>query len=197
MLIFFFKKGCTNPLKLSLALDDSKLKITSRDEGLPASTRLLLSESKPLHLKEGKRVVVSIHSGDLDSAADLTDQDHTNQTLIGSISINTRTNWDVLDAMVKNLYGDYLQRLDEDSSESGGLGLGLDSIASYYVGDMPRPAEPNTSDKLPDLLPYGYLVADHTSVVLKLRDAAESSIDALCYETLVPKNVMQRYVSLL
>jgi neuron navigator 2 len=51
--------------------------------------------------------------------------------------------------------------------------------------------------KIPDLLPYGYLVGDHTSIILKLKDAAQNALDFLCYDTLVPKSVMQRYVSLL
>lgn len=92
--------------------------------------------------------------------------------------------------MLKMLFKDYLNQLDAKTVESGGLGLCLDSIGYYYVGDMIRNGE-----KLPDLLPYGYLVANHTSIVLKLKDG--NSIDSLSYQTLVPKSVMQRYISLI
>lgn len=102
--------------------------------------------------------------------------------------------------MVKRLFKEYLIKLEENTSESGGLGLGLDSICLYYVGDMPRISysdKSNQEQKVPDFLPYGYLVAGHTSIIIKLKDAPENSIDFLCYNTLVPKNVMQRYISLI
>jgi len=124
------------------------------------------------HLNEGKRVIVSIHLGELNSVEDLVDQNYTNQILIGSISISTRTNWEELDTMVKRLFAEYLNKLDEQTSESGGLGLSLDSINLYYVGDMPRKAfedEDKNNSRLPDLLPYGYLVADHTNIIIKLK----------------------------
>lgn len=100
--------------------------------------------------------------------------------------------------MVKRLFKEYINKLDEKTTECGtvGLGIGLDSINMYYVGDMPRKVTCDLSS-LPDLLPYGYLVGNHTSIILKLKDSNENSIDSLCYDTLVPKNVMQRYVSLL
>lgn len=104
--------------------------------------------------------------------------------------------------MVKSLFKEYLSQLESRTVESGGLGLCLDSINYYYVGDMKRSASGASSpgsEKLPDLLPYGYLVANHTCVVVKLKDvfAAGHPIDSLCYQTLVPRAVMQRYVSLI
>ena len=61
---------------------------------------------------------------------------------------------------------------------------------------MPRSAY-DESQKVPDLLPYGYLVGNLTSVIIQLKNAAQNSIDSLCFDTLVPKNVMQRYLSLI
>ncbi len=120
-------------------------------------------------------------------------------TLIGSLSITTRTNWEALDSMVKRLYCDYLAKLeqswrDENENEDeldeeieetrrqeANLGLDLDSIHMYYVGDMARQTVHSSSqyflendqevrrDKLPDLLPYGYLVGDHTTIIIKLK----------------------------
>ena len=164
-----------NTLKMSnvhFASDDPKIKLQNsvvNEETIATSSthsRLMINDG-------GKRVVVSIHLGDLNSVEDLIDQNYTDQILIGSISISTRTNWDALDAMVKRLFADYLVRLDEQTSEAGGLGLGLDSIHVYYVGDMLRKSESCADDKLPDLLPYGYLVADHTNIIIKLKGRPE------------------------
>jgi hypothetical protein len=145
----------------------------------------------------GKKVYVKIHLGDSLNPLD----DTNNQITIGSLNIGTRTNWDTLDSLIKELFRNYLIKLeqsddlDQRESTPSSLGLDSDSIHSYFVGDMPRLNE--QEQKVPDLLPYGYLVGDHTNIILKLKDAAQSGLDFLCYDTLVPKNVMQRYVSLL
>ena len=73
-------------------------------------------------------------------------------TLIGSLSITTRTNWEALDSMIKRLFSDYLAKLEQswrDENEldqeveemrrhETNLGLDLDSIHMYYVGDKAR-----------------------------------------------------------
>jgi hypothetical protein len=146
----------------------------------------------------GKKVPVSVYLGDAENPLD--DPNSTEyQVCIGSVSVGTRTKWDLLDSSVRRQFKEYLNRLDEVTVESGGLGLSVESIEFYYVGDMYRPGSGDVvSAKLPDLLPYGYLVGDHTNIVLKLKDAAaQSHIDQLSYDTLVPKNVLQRYISLL
>jgi hypothetical protein len=143
----------------------------------------------------GKRVPISVYLGDADNPLEDANIAE-NQVHIGNVNVGTRTKWDLLDSNVKRQFKEYLNRLDEVTVESGGLGLSSDSIEFYYVGDMYRSAAESEA-KLPDLLPYGYLVGDHTSVVLKLKDARQSSIDQLSYDTLVPRNVLQRYISLL
>jgi neuron navigator 2 len=122
------------------------------------------------------------------------------QIFIGSINISTRTNWEMLDVMIKQTFKDYLIRLDNNTKEVPSIGLSLNSISSYYVGEMFRC---NTNlEKLPDLLPYGYLVGNRTNIVIRLNDALNCSnsvndIDLLCYDTLIQKNRMQCYLSLL
>jgi hypothetical protein len=153
-----------------------------------------------ININDGKRVVVSIYLGDLDpTLIDVEEESFVSkQILIGSIGISTKTKWDVLDSMVKSLFRDYLEKLQSEEMES--LGLSLDSLSTYYVGEMPRDAceSAEASQKLPDLLPYGYLVGNHTNIIIQLKDAHQNnSIDSLCFDTLVPKNVMQRYVSLI
>ena len=142
------------------------------------------------NINEGKRVCVSIYLGD---SSPLMDETGCDQVFIGSINISTRTNWESLDAIIKKVFKEYLTRLDSGMPT---LGLNLNSLSSYYVGEMPRSAE--VSQKLPDLLPYGYLVGNHTNIVIQLKDADHSSeIDSLCYDTLVQKSRMQCYISLL
>lgn len=165
-----------------------------------SNNKLILNETN--NLNDAKRVIVTVYLGDSPTPLEdiLTDDDScfNNQIIIGAIYINTKTKWDALDNMVKKLFKQYLNRLDEKAVESGGLGLSLESIHFYYVGDMLREPFGGSADKtLPDLLPYGYLVANHTNIVVKLKDASQNSIDSLCYDTLVPKCVMQRYVSLI
>ncbi|KAG8231421.1 hypothetical protein J437_LFUL011875 [Ladona fulva] len=51
---------------------------------------------------------------------------------------------------------------------------------------------------LPELLPYGYLVGDSTTVRIHLKGARQGgSVDALAFDTLIPKAIAHRYVSLL
>lgn len=148
------------------------------------------------NMNEGKKVLISIYIGNLDNPLDDRDKEKFNgQILIGSINLTTKTKWDVLDTIIKKLFSDYLNKLEADSIESGGLGLGLDSIEFYIVGDVLRKPFEN-EQKVPDLLPYGYLVGNFTNIVIKLKDASSNSIDSLCYDTLVPKNVMLRYISI-
>ena len=167
--------------------NEEKLKIS------PSSCNLI----DTININDGKRVVVSIYLGDSDPFLMDTDDENAKQILIGSIGISTKTKWDALDTMIKTLFREYLTKLQSD--ETPPLGLGLESLNSYYVGEMPRLADDSneSSQKLPDLLPYGYLVGNHTNIILLLKDAQNSSIDSLCFDTLVPKNVMQRYISLI
>ena len=37
----------------------------------------------------------------------------------------------------------------------------------------------------------------YTNITICLKDAEENCLDNLCFETLVPKNILQRYISLL
>lgn len=161
----------------------------------PLANGVLLNDT---NINEGKRVIVTIYLGNLENPLEEIINDDKfnfiNQILIGSICLTTKTKWDILDGMIKRLFSEYLNKLDCNSIESGGLGLGLESIHFYLVGDMLRK---DGDLKIPDLLPYGYLVGNHSNIVIKLKDACLNCIDSLCYDTLVPKNVMQRYISLI
>jgi neuron navigator 2 len=74
------------------------------------------------------------------------------------------------------------------------LGLASDSILRYEVGEISR----TVHDRNPELLPYGYLIGDVNSIRIVLKHGEESGgVDALAFETLTPKAIMQRYVTLL
>merc|ERR1712016_140561 len=113
-------------------------------------------------------------------------------TRIGTISVSGRSNWDLLDSLVHRLFKEYVMRVDPTSN----LGLNAESIGHYQVGEISRT---NMSRK-PELLPYGYLVGDATDIMISLKKSEniESlNVDALAFETLIPKSIIQRFVSLL
>ena len=69
------------------------------------------------------------------------------------------------------------------------LGLCADSIDCYNVGEVMRARE----SPLPELLPCGYLVGDVNKIRICLKGAIHNgALDALAFETLIPKSVLQR-----
>lgn len=86
---------------------------------------------------------------------------------------------------------EYLERIDPGSN----LGLSQDSIWSYHVGEIVRYKD----SKEPELLPCGYLVGgSSSSITVCLKGALHSgSLDALAFEMLIPKSIIQRYGTLL
>ena len=157
-------------------------------------TAEFIGNSNNSQKNEGKKVPITVYIGECDNPlTDVNSREY--QIHIGYLNVGTRTKWDLLDANIRRQVKEYINRLDEVTVESGGLGLNLDSIEFYYVGEMLRSCSANESQ--PDLLPYGYLVGENTSVVIKLKDACQNCLDTLCYDTLVPKSVLQRYISLI
>jgi neuron navigator 2 len=167
----------------------------------------LSATTDPTNREGGKLVPVSVLT---------TDKAYTR---IGTISVSGRTNWDLIDSLVHRLFKEYVMRVDPTSN----LGLSADSIGHYQVGEIRRT---NMSRK-PELLPYGYIVGDTTDIMISLRRSDPTSesvhvrycvyfpidnlmcvqciygyllllqVDALAFETLTPKSIIQRYVSLL
>lgn len=65
---------------------------------------------------------------------------------------------------------------------------------SYNVGEVLRYKD----GPLPELLPCGYLVGDVMKIRVCLKGANTAGcLDALSFETLVPKSILQRYITLL
>ncbi|XP_070480596.1 neuron navigator 2 isoform X12 [Equus przewalskii] len=109
--------------------------------------------------------------------------------LIGCIGVSGKTKWDVLDGVVRRLFKEYIIHVDPVSQ----LGLNSDSVLGYSIGEIWR----STASETPELLPCGYLVGENTTISVTVKGLAENSLDALVFESLIPKPILQRYVSLL
>ncbi|KAL3065870.1 hypothetical protein OYC64_015916 [Pagothenia borchgrevinki] len=112
--------------------------------------------------------------------------------LIGCIGVSGKTKWDVLDGVVRRLFKEYITHVDPLSQ----LGLSSDSVEGYNIGEIHRPSLARAAHT-PELLPCGYLVGDSNTINIQLRGVRSESVDSLVFDTLIPKPMLQRYVSLL
>uniref|UniRef100_A0A3B3SHE1 Neuron navigator 1 n=1 Tax=Paramormyrops kingsleyae TaxID=1676925 RepID=A0A3B3SHE1_9TELE len=108
---------------------------------------------------------------------------------IGSIKVNGKTDWTVLDAAICQAFKDYINVVDPASS----LGLSTDSIYSYQINHGKRVlgAEP------PETTPSRCMAQGPCNVIVTLKGLKEKCVDNLVFETLIPKPMMQHYISLL
>ncbi|XP_042294914.1 neuron navigator 2 isoform X6 [Sceloporus undulatus] len=109
--------------------------------------------------------------------------------LIGCIGVSGKTKWDVLDGVVRRLFKEYIIHVDPVNQ----LGLNSDSVLGYSIGEIIR----TSSTETPELLPCGYLVGENNTISVTIKGIAENSLDCLVFESLIPKPILQRYVSLL
>jgi hypothetical protein len=163
--------------------DDKRLSVTMSEVSVlsgPSSLDLSCS-TDPTNKDGGKLVTVSVSRGETGNEMEVR---------LGTISVSGRCSWDLLDSLVQRLFKEYVMRIDPASN----LGLNTDSIASYVVGEVCR----GSSDYRPEYLPYGYLVGNTTDIRLNLKRSVDGNcVDALAFETLTPKSIAKRYVSLL
>jgi hypothetical protein len=94
-----------------------------------------------------------------------------------------------MDGIVCYCFKRYLSKIDPNKS----LCLSKYSIEKYFIGDIVRKLN---DTKLPDLLPFGYLVGDKCKVRIVLKDDY-SNLDSLTFETLTPKYLLEDYFSIL
>lgn len=111
------------------------------------------------------------------------------QVLIGTVGLTSTTKWETLDSTVRRIFKEHVNRLDPGT----GLGLNGDSVLCYHIGEITR----SKGFKMPELLPCGYLVGHDTTIIISLKGVHDRSVDALAFETLVAKSLVQRYVTLL
>ncbi len=141
----------------------------------------LSGSTDPANRDGGKLVSVTVSCG----------VEHRLTVTLGVVSISGKSNWELLDSLVHRLFKEFVMRVDPASN----LGLSADSVAGYRLGEVYRDTSPDEESRLrPEFLPYGYLVGDCRAIEVHLR---EDSVDALAFETLTPKSVVQRYILLL
>ncbi|KAG5837765.1 hypothetical protein ANANG_G00216130 [Anguilla anguilla] len=108
---------------------------------------------------------------------------------IGTVKINGKTDWVALDTAVSQAFKDYIVKVDPTSS----LGLSVDSICSYSVNQGRRVM----GGAGPETTPSWCLGKGPCCITVALKGLKEKCVDSLVFETLVPKPMMQHYISLL
>ncbi|PNF13684.1 hypothetical protein B7P43_G15281 [Cryptotermes secundus] len=190
---------------LNLKQDNERLQrivtsksLTSSQSSLPITDSLerrfsMTETSTPLPTDpDGKRVVVSVFLGSHGSYHKYIEDGNTpSSCVIAALFLSGKTKWDMLDCLIRRVFKEYVLRVDPVSN----LGLSAESVCSYHIGEVVQ----HKDSQVPDLLPYGYLVGDsQNSIYVCLKGALHNcSVDALAFETLIPKSIVQRYVSLL
>ncbi|XP_029844364.3 neuron navigator 2 isoform X3 [Ixodes scapularis] len=183
----------------SKSLNSSQTSLPHRNSMDTLENRLSAAELSPTfdvpdvtaaEIPEGKRVTIAIQlgcHGDLEKF--LSKSETPSEVLIGSIYVSGKTKWDHLDSAVRRAFKDHVLKVDPLSN----LGLNSESILCYHIDDVVRSKEA----ELPELLPCGYLVGETLKIQIVLRGTAQNAVDALALQTLIPKSIVQRYVSLL
>ncbi|XP_018395473.1 PREDICTED: protein sickie [Cyphomyrmex costatus] len=105
--------------------------------------------------------------------------------IIANVCISNKTSWDALDSMVRRCFKEYVFRVDPVTN----LGLGIECVAAYHLGEASRCT---TDSQHPELLPCGYLVGHVKTIYLVL-----SGYSWLAVDTLIPRSIVQRLISLL
>lgn len=121
----------------------------------------------------------------------------TGSHVLSTLVISPKTSWDQLDGIVKRHFKEHLLRVDAALS----LGITVDSLACYLLGPGSKQVQRKFSDlnsmaQLPDQLPFHYFTGVgvgecHINVQFK------SAIDSLSFDTLIPKSVLTKFITLL
>ncbi|KAM7402483.1 hypothetical protein PAMP_017719 [Pampus punctatissimus] len=108
---------------------------------------------------------------------------------IGTVRVNGRMDWPMLDSAVSQAFKVYIAKVDPTSS----LGLSTDSIYSYSMGHIKRVLGGET----PETQPSRCMSRGPSGITVALKGLKERCVDSLVFETLIPKPMMQHYISLL
>ncbi|KAJ0023104.1 hypothetical protein NQD34_003003 [Periophthalmus magnuspinnatus] len=108
---------------------------------------------------------------------------------IGTVRLNGRMDWTMLDSAVSQAFKVYITKVDPSSS----LGLSTDSIYSYSIGHIKRVL----GGEAPETQPSRCMSRGPTSITVALKGLKEKCVDSLVFETLIPKPMMQHYISLI
>ncbi|XP_071376553.1 neuron navigator 1-like [Centroberyx affinis] len=109
---------------------------------------------------------------------------------LGSVLVNGRTDWASLDSLIAKTFRDYITQVDPTAS----LGLSCDSLHSYQLTQGGRRVI--GGDK-PQASPSRCLGSGSDRIFVTLKGLREKCVDSLVFETMIPKPMMQHYISLL
>ncbi|CAM9830672.1 unnamed protein product [Bubo scandiacus] len=105
---------------------------------------------------------------------------------LGWTKVSGKVDWKMLDEAVCQVFKDYITKMDPAST----LGLSTESVYGYSISHIKR-----VLDTEPPELPL--CRRELTSIVVTLKGLKEKCVDSLVFETLIPKPMMQHYISLL
>ncbi|KAM9520005.1 neuron navigator 1 [Guaruba guarouba] len=105
---------------------------------------------------------------------------------LGWTKVSGKVDWKMLDEAVCQVFKDYITKMDPAST----LGLSTESVYGYSISHIKR-----VLDMEPPELPL--CRRGLTSIVVTLKGLKEKCVDSLVFETLIPKPMMQHYISLL
>ncbi|XP_027134885.1 neuron navigator 1 isoform X3 [Larimichthys crocea] len=108
---------------------------------------------------------------------------------VGTVRVNGRMDWPMLDSAVSQAFKVYIAKVDPTSS----LGLSTDSIYSYSMGHIKRVL----GGEAPETQPSRCMSRGPNGITVALKGLKEKCVDSLVFETLIPKPMMQHYISLL
>uniref|UniRef100_A0A3Q1HCS6 Neuron navigator 1 n=1 Tax=Acanthochromis polyacanthus TaxID=80966 RepID=A0A3Q1HCS6_9TELE len=135
--------------------------------------------------RDDHRVRVVVCVADLHIFKDVKQQDF----FVGTVRVNGRMDWVMLDSAVSQAFKVYIAKVDPTSS----LGLSTDSIYSYSMGHIKRVL----GGEAPETQPSRCMSRSPSSITMALKGLKEKCVDSLVFETLIPKPMMQHYISLL
>uniref|UniRef100_A0A672S9E3 Neuron navigator 1 n=1 Tax=Sinocyclocheilus grahami TaxID=75366 RepID=A0A672S9E3_SINGR len=165
---------------------------TSQPSGLAIIISIYLTDIAPMELlslpsqrdEALTRVVVRIADQQV-SREQVRQQDF----YIGSVRIHGKTEWTVLDMDISTAFGNYISQVDPSAS----MGLSVDSIHSYIINQSRRVL----GAEAPESSPCDCLKKGPGLITVTLKGFKEKCVDSLVFETIIPKPMMQHYISLL
>ncbi|XP_037353515.1 neuron navigator 1 isoform X5 [Talpa occidentalis] len=105
---------------------------------------------------------------------------------LGCSKVSGKVDWKTLDEAVFQVFEDYISKMDPAST----LGLSTESIHGYSLSHVKRVLEAEP----PEMPPCRRGV---NNISVSLKGLKEKCVDSLVFETLIPKPMMQHYISLL
>uniref|UniRef100_A0A670I1I4 Neuron navigator 1 n=1 Tax=Podarcis muralis TaxID=64176 RepID=A0A670I1I4_PODMU len=105
---------------------------------------------------------------------------------LGSSKVSGKLDWKMLDEAVCQVFKDYVTKMDPALT----LGLSIESVYGYSISHIKRVLDTEP----PEMPPCRRGV---TSIAVTLKGLKEKCVDSLVFETLIPKPMMQHYISLL